>query len=95
MMCNILVTLNVFEWTFLYDTDSWNAEADIPLSWRGEILFLATINSVITLLWERGLVKILSMKWKNYRDHKEKIMESEENRYKPPGMALNLSNSQF
>lgn len=66
----LTVTFNPFNWQFFYGQ---TLQAMFPLnrSWEVTILIIGVVNATMTLLWERIIVKYVSLKWKDHRDHKE------------------------
>ena len=72
MIINVILTLNPFNWQFLYDQDGVAAEVAMDGDWRLYILLISFANSIITILWEMTVVKYVSRAWKEHRDTKER-----------------------
>jgi len=53
------------------------ATLDFPTYWRNKIVLFAAINAVCTIFWERVVVKLVSLKWKEYRDGRVNAKEDE------------------
>jgi len=66
---NIQMTFNVLHWRFIYDQMWWAAEVPLPYEWRTFIFCWAMINSVVTLVWERVVVKYIAIRT---RENEEK-----------------------
>jgi len=67
---NLIVTYNPFNFSFLTD-GTLDAEVVFLLSWKNTIVIIAVVNGFVTLLWERLIVKTVSLSWKSHRDNKE------------------------
>ena len=76
---NVLMTFNPFNWQFIYHQGEndpyiiYRSEVPLTKEWQNTIFVLSMINSVATLLWERIVVRTVSVRWKEYRDRKEKL----------------------
>jgi len=73
---NLLVTFNPFNWQVLYGA-TLDAEFPLEMSWRKTILAIAIVNGLVTIFWERIIVKQVSLRWKEHRDNKEGQKEDE------------------
>lgn len=78
VIVNVLFTYNPFEWEILYDYDM-GAIAHIPMDWKNKIIMISIVNSIVTIMWEKIVVKSVSIQWKKYLDKKEAVRDAEDN----------------
>lgn len=90
ILINFVMLYNPFDFGFITDIN-WEAEVETRASWKNEILIIVVLNCTCTLIWERLIVKHVSILWKNYRDEKQK--QKEEQQLQEQGNKINQSNT--
>ena len=80
-ICNLLLLFDPFDWQWLYPSADGIKEND-PITmiltrkikefgFQYVLFVLIVINIILTLVWERVVVKYSSLKWKEYKNAKK------------------------
>jgi len=96
MVLNVFVTFNPFNWQFVYNQEIWAGQWYLPLPFRIKLFILIIVNAMVTIFWERVIVKIVSVSWKERREERRKLIEAQESMYIPPSLGhggINTSSS--
>ncbi len=93
IVLNVFATFNPFNWQFVYDQDQWAGEWYLPLPYRIRLMILIAINSLVTIIWERVVVKFVSVSWKERRDEKKRLRDAAESMYVPPSLGHGINTS--